>query len=322
MNILLPFSKAVVNCTPCTNGITSILATDMDRFQNVIWENYIKIVYGVAPYSAPVGGFADVYNWENYNCLTVTSQPREFGNLDEVKEKLVNELSLNHYVYTGYDRYYLPICENHINHDLMIYGVNTEQNVFICADFIEQKYTSFEMDIESVCTAILNYSHDYPREIAMDDVHIISIKEDYSNPPLNISKILKSLQETVSTNALGDSTNPRYGFSFFDHLIELVEGPPVLFDLTVAFHLICEHIKLMLYRVRFLQTKNIIIPQDVLQELTELFRSSVGMRNYYMKLCILQKKQENAKKMGAAIRLLKDRYKVVLLQIIDVLKQK
>lgn len=43
MDIILDISKPIINFIPPVDMILSILGSEIDTMQNVIWENYIKV---------------------------------------------------------------------------------------------------------------------------------------------------------------------------------------------------------------------------------------------------------------------------------------
>lgn len=317
MNVCLSYAKPIVNFTPCTNGITAIIATEMQRFQYAIWENYIQIDYGFSPQTSPVGGFSGLYSWENFDCLDVHSDDRSFNSKEDVMRTIIDALLEGRYIFVGYDRFYLPACvqykKEHRNHDMMIFGVDTARNSFYCADFLSNKYSKFEARIEDICEAIYHYSLDAPRELNMDKIHFIKLSNEKARE-VSVPRIVTSIDKLLHPD-FPSCEQIGYGLGFFNHLAKLTYDETNKINLLVAYHLICEHVRLMKLRVRYLVSLNIGLDGSLLNELDDISIAAQKVRNGYIKHRLKNDVCEHAKPLEESLLTLQSDYEVVLNKI-------
>ena len=126
MDIILDISKPIINFIPPVDMILSILGSEIDTMQNVIWENYIKVKCRknfLYDSWIEFEGFSD---WENFQTLEFQLLPRCFTG-QEFRDLLIRALNDGNYVYYVHNTYYVSNYENfhkqHRDHEIFIYGI-------------------------------------------------------------------------------------------------------------------------------------------------------------------------------------------------------
>jgi hypothetical protein len=293
--------------------------TRKDLCQRCIIENFIQISYGSAPYSSPVGTFAGLYDWENYDCLMITSFSRTNYNNLQTKDLLVEMLCRKRYIFTGYDRFFVPGFRDyqttHFNHDVMIIGFDSHHDSFLCADYVKTNYQTFEVRSEYLCQSIAGYSCSGERELAMDDIHCIEINEQVQRP-VNYDKIKRLLTDFL-TGYTDEKTKTTYGISFFDHLYCMLMDEKNEFDLTIAFQLLCEHMRLMILRAEGFQKNTDERIGPIISELKNLYTNVCAYKNIYFKYAVRGNSNRKGRTLACPIRSLKEQYIEVLLRFLE-----
>ncbi|HIV91549.1 MAG TPA: hypothetical protein H9744_07710 [Candidatus Eisenbergiella stercoravium] len=276
MDIILDISKPIINFIPPVDMILSILGSEIDTMQNVIWENYIKVKCRknfLYDSWIEFEGFSD---WENFQTLEFQLLPRSFTG-QEFRDLLIRALNDGNYVYYVHNTYYVSNYENfhkqHRDHEIFIYGYNLEEDLFYGADYFDYRtYRHQALKRKQLEEAYL-YLND------MDYVGgILLIRKKTVGVDINYRKIKEGLESLLSGS--WQRKESLDGLGFLGNMKNYILNSPDISIKLISFPY-C-HVKLMYHRVEaFLKTNRTF--ESSYRMMGDIVRDTLIFRNVILK---------------------------------------
>ena len=224
-----------------------------------------------------------------------------------VEKFLRDFISMGYYILIEYDRFFLPYCDDfqkeHTFHQLFIYGIDTEKNVFHVADFFHENKFSQQIVGADILGESINYSvHNNVRFFAE------TLKFNHAVYTFDMNLFVKDLNDFLHSkrtvlpyednyfNSYEKSNvmceTMMYGLSNYDFIIQnisnMMEQKPSYITLR-TFHVIYDHKILMANRLSFLNMLGVITDFDSIKERYEdIKRLSLQSRNLIIKYKLSQ----------------------------------
>lgn len=284
----LPFKKTSMSYEPCTNHIWGIIASDYERFQGALHNNFIEIV------TTSAANFCGVRNWLNYHMFDVNKVPREMileKDKEQIKETIKTWIDREQYVLIYFNTFYIsqyPSYQKYdFNHHAMIYGYDTQEEVFLCADFFDfTYYTVQRCSMNEVVDAIIHNENPL-RKVYESDFVLLRISET-TVPKVFTNQIIASLYALIAPN--NPNYKRAYGLNLIDNICLAIENGD-LEDIRHEFkrkaHFLVAHMEVMLLRMEYFAQKSGSEEfQELLRSMSELKKQAEQYRNYVLKLII------------------------------------
>lgn len=293
MRKILPFKKPIVSYEPVINHITGIIASDFEKLQCALYNNFIDITFNKAI------DFYDSKNWIKYEIFEQHKIPRrilsEYSDNDIIKI-ICTWIDQMHYVLIALETYYVeyyPTYQNtYFRHYAMILGYDTEKQKFICGDFFDFQYYSVkECDMDEIINAIKHNGDIEPKGFAKDFT-LLRIDKTHSCE-IEINRILQSLGMLKIKNNW--NATQKYGLEMINFICEFIDYQSLAeneqrFKRHAQFLLV--HMEVMQLRIKYFfdKSQNMEFTR-IMIKLEELLNRAENYRNYILKL-ILRKQLE------------------------------
>lgn len=185
------------------------------------------------------------------------------NSFDTFSDFIIHHINCGYYVYAFLDRYYNEKSEDfmvrHFPHQLLIFGYDTEKEIFLGADFFNAIYKTEEISFNGIEEGYQNYDKtqgtnigEYPDIITytykpcnwdFDFKILISSLEDYLNSIDSTKVFYYWFPQDVQKHF-------RYGLDYYCILRSLIKDK--ILDVR-AFHILYEHKKMMRLRFGYLK---------------------------------------------------------------------
>ena len=284
----LPFKMPFISYEPLTNHIIGIIASDFERFQSALYNNFIDIV------TTSTANYYGLKDFLNYHMFDVNRIPRDIiHGLDKHKiidliKKWIDE---EQYIVVNFNTFYVSnystYKKRYFNHYAMIYGYDTQEEVFLCADFFDFDYYSVQKcSMNEVIDAIIH--NENPRKRGYGSDFLLLRIEEIAAPKLYVNKIITSLQTLLAENNL--RYNRIYGLNIFDNICSIIENGD-LEDIRHEFkrkvHFLVAHMEIMILRVQyFYKISGNEKFNEVLADINVLKKQMEQCRNYVLKIVL------------------------------------
>ena len=273
-----------INCYTPYGILFSILPKSMELW---VYNNFIQLIYSQEWKIYAFAGHQLLIN--RCPALDYYKYPDSFViSRNILKEQIKHSIDDDMYLLVWVDRYFLPMASEYMKwhhpHELFIYGYNDIENLVYIADNLQDGkyiYTSCSFSDIDLGHFSLNDNFDF-RNIQLFK---LNDKVDY---PLDIEQITYSLQCFLASQKffyINKEHDMQYGIKLFDKLINDIENGNV--DIRV-FHLLYEHLYIMVRRVNYLLKKGFLYNKGINISIYEFMRNEMlNLRNFVIK-CILK----------------------------------
>lgn len=227
-------------------------------------------------------------------------------------------LSQHNYVYTFVDEYHISekpaYHEEHVLSDILIHGYEPGKNIFFASGFNGNKvYGTFTLSFEEFMAAYIGFENRYPSVHELDErrssVYLMKYNRNASyNIDFNyIIQLLKEYAYAYNSserfrllkNPVPDSINV-FGitiYSFLENYIERVINKEVVFKVDAA-HILWEHKKCMVERLRYLQENYGFPEAKLIQSFQAIEEKTLAMRNLFIKFLVTRNEKHLMKAKG------------------------
>jgi hypothetical protein len=309
MKKILPYADPVINYDPQTNAISAVINTNIKSYGYYLCENYIQMCR-LLPWELRFENFE--FSFDSYSCFDAISLSKDFLlTKNKIEDFLFELLNNGYYIATNVDVSSVSAYnrDSYNQHQITIYGVDTEKGYFSCADFFDGNYYSkAQCKVTEVVTGSYNAQPSVKQKYAsvpyFDNNVGFKLKQladdvDDDHPPYNPNKILNSLYSLLKdysyANFISNVVYPVYGIRLFDTFVEwLAYNPypnvaPVFTDyyhLKMNFHFLIEHTKLMKNRILYFDRKGLLIDDPMVKACDELYGAFSSCRNIVTKAAV------------------------------------
>ncbi|MEK3735575.1 MULTISPECIES: hypothetical protein [Paenibacillus] len=286
--ITLPVSDPLINTSNAYGTLFSIISSD-NRIWPWVYSNFIQLRY--------------VTDWETYffdnhellvdYCpfLNKFILPRTIiSKWSSFTDFVVDSINGDCYVWCHLDRYFISAYQEfgkeHRFHETLIYGYDLDRQT-VC---IRDNITGGKFMTAQCTFSELESAFDYLSGEENFITRVTLLSKIDAEFDLNVEQIVDSLQRYLSSKRSFDFINHTitsiYGQSVYQHLIYQMEHPkeddPEL-DIR-AYHLLWEHKKLMVLRLKYLQQIKLLLQSDRwIERCTELEERSLLNRNMVLR---------------------------------------
>ncbi|MBT2284105.1 hypothetical protein J7E78_11190 [Paenibacillus polymyxa] len=313
MNTLeLPVTYPFISVYP-KHAIPFSFLTNRDSFEPWLMSNYIQLKCSTTFMTHPTDAFDffTVYP-EFYETPPLQTERLVLETVQRIQpnftEFIQKSLMQGKYIYTHLDEFYIPDTpsygKNTSPHANLIYGFNDRDRTFNIGGYNENlkytfkkiSYSQLEESSKSIVHIVQNQSpeiwHDFYKFIYM-----IKYRE-LTHYTLDVQWMIDQLKDYLSSsNSSGrfrgflNKSDDFYGLEVYDKLIAYYKDKPNNSDLKPP-HLIWEHKKLMLMRIEYLVSNQIIAKDQALTKVyAELIQLSKTAQNILIKYRILEDEQ-------------------------------
>lgn len=217
---------------------------------------------------------------------------------------IVDSINMGYYVTTYLDEYYIPerfsYKKFHFRHDIMIFGYDLDKRIFKIIGFNDkQQYTTS-------CLSFSEFEDSYANSIdKRNDVILFKAKDSSSYEPsfsfdiVNVINLLEDYYFSRDTSErLRIYNNPKkdfiYGMSVYNELKKyykaIIEKDDKELNI-IHLHLLWEHKKCMVSRIKYLISNSYISNNDILDEYISLENSALSLRNILIKYFVIKDKK-------------------------------
>jgi len=214
-----------------------------------------------------------------------------------IKDIIVDSINLNLYLYFYVDRYFLPnyliYQQEHVQHEILIFGYDLENGIIHFADNIKNnKFSQSVCKIEDIEKAYWEMEDNYP---FLTNIRLLQANHAVISK-FNLQQVIIDLKKYLDSKPTIDLVVDQefdFGFESIDLLCDNLNSvleSGIDFDIR-PFHLLYEHKLLMEKRVDYMM-RNGFIPydQDLLNKFALLTRNFYTLRNKVIKFFLSQRK--------------------------------
>ena len=133
----LPLAQPLISYEPVVSDLTGIMATNMEKYECCIYNNFIDIILENAV------DYLNVKNWYQYNIFEFLKIPRGIiYTLDKNKiiDMICKWIDEQYYILVAFETFYLSkyitYKQNKFRHYAMISGYDRNKKIFFCSDFL------------------------------------------------------------------------------------------------------------------------------------------------------------------------------------------
>ncbi len=275
-------------------------------FFSWFYSNYIQLEFDLN--ISRLNFFTHVIFGNNIYCPIVDYKviDLEFLSLSRINiiDFIVDSINMGYYVTTYLDEYYIPerisYYKFHYKHDVMIFGYDLSKSVFKIIGFNDKQqysasYVSFS-EFENSYTNCIDKKNDVILFKAKDE---LSYEPSFSFDIVNVINLLEDYYFSRDTSErLRIFNNPKkdfiYGMSIYNELIKyfkaIIENDKKDMDI-IQLHLLWEHKKCMVSRIKYLISNNFIKKNAILDEYICLENTVLSLRNIFIKFFIVKDKK-------------------------------
>lgn len=256
--IILPYAKPQITSYPAIAYLLSIIENDVNTHE-WIYSHYIQIVNKDFEESDPIRGtFTD--DIAANKCPFIKMQylkKEEMLNIYGTFKKFATcEIENGKYIVINCDHYYIPCSayykKAHVRHELFIYGVDIEKEIFYVADFFKNsKYSFEEVPCNNVEEAFIGFEK-IKKEF--DNFEIIMDQKLSNTYFLDIQKIRNDLVEYIDSSScskrFGRNVVAAYGISYYKAMKKHCVAN--IMDIREAY-VLYDHKRIMVNRLKYLK---------------------------------------------------------------------
>lgn len=264
-NIIYP---SLIDNLPSDNFLFSVVGSDNEHFYSVIMNHYINMSsYYSHQYNNYYSLYKDSYMWNQFKNLDVVYFSRAYveKNVDQVFNLFRNLIFEGYCILSYINMFYIPLYkssyhQNHVTHEIMLYGYDDETQLFACQDYFSGIYEQGKVSAGDLLQAIKNYDEtNYPDY----SIGIVAIKRrepclTMSSPYILRSKLIEEIEnDYYSTEYICT------GVGIFDAMKSVLTNDintwrPDAF--RRFFQFLQDNVLLMSYRLKYLQSQYSISP--------------------------------------------------------------
>lgn len=219
----------------------------------------------------------DMLMFEDKNVFEDKKINKNILGKEEIKEDIIKMLNKGYYASVTVDEYDIPnrIFFNKMSfyHDLLILGYDLLENTFLTAGYDKtDHFNIMKCDIDIVIHSIskcLNEKKTKPH------FHYFKCKEN--NLSFNIESVKSKLEKYISGVPLTKRKyHGEYGLNAYTELINkyMYACKNKIYWRKASFSMLCEHKKLMLERVKYINTNCCDIDNDMISQFEEIYQIS------------------------------------------------
>jgi len=288
----LLINEPFINTSNIYGTLFSILSID-ELTKPWVFSNFVQLRYVVD---------WDVYFFDNHDLIFEICPFLEKYSVDRnlllkwsnFTDFIIELINNETYIWCHIDRFYIPSFAQYKNqsdfHEILIHGYDITNNLIYFSDNLaDGVFKKSFCTFEEMNFAFINVKsdHDYVTRVNLIKRKIINNLYSYTfNREHMLDSFHRYLFSKRNFDLINPSTNSIYGIKIYDNLITTVEytkGKNKDLDIR-AFHLIWEHKKIMVERLKYLIDSSYLInSEELLSEYEIIEQDSLILRNLVIK---------------------------------------
>ena len=228
----------------------------------------------------------DIVMFRDKNIFIHKCLSKNISTTNELKRELIENICQGYYISATVNEYYIPNRQSfekrEFYHDILIYGYDLNKNIFYTAGYDKTAhFSTMSCNIDIVLNSILDCL-----EHKIEKPHFHFFKPKGIETTFNLEKARTSLINYINCKPNKYKVyDGCYGFDAYNNLTKIinesVEKNSIIRKAT--FHMLWEHKKLMIERLKFMKKLNIDFNDSIIQQYHSVVSSSKTVENLYIK---------------------------------------
>ncbi|GIQ70587.1 hypothetical protein DUZ99_14450 [Xylanibacillus composti] len=204
---------------------------------------------------------------------------------------IIDAINRNEYVEAILNDYYIPHSERYLvsnyDHNILVYGYDTSQNIFYTRFIGKKHYTDYEITFDELETAFLQQ-----KGVPIQAYYFNLFNYSNGKPQFDMKRIIRYLEDYLASSYRYKQTQFALGLEVYEYiakyLVELREKR-TYYDIR-PLHLLWEHKAIMLRRIIYLKNIEALNEETAcIEDFEKLAKIALSARNLLLKYSITNK---------------------------------